>query len=157
MRNRDLRYQMYVEYVRHVKGLLGELFDGGVCLRNFEKFEEEWCNVQWVPVKIKTQEVGFFTVYQKPNCHPDADFYIQDAYMMPEARNQGLMQKAFQKFVKENPGKYCLFIVDNNEPARHMWPAVFEKLGYEPLELRDVLPKKAGLTQYGWGPKESLS
>jgi hypothetical protein len=67
------------------------------------------------------------------------------------------MQKAFQKFVKENPGKYCLFIVDKNEPARHMWPAVFERLGYEPLELRDVLPKKAGLTQYGWGPKESLS
>lgn len=152
MRNAEVRYQMYLEYMKHIKGLLGELFDGGQCLHQFEKLDEGWCNAQWVPVKLKSKEVGFFTVYQAPNCHPDCDFYIEDSYMMPEARNQGLMQKAVQKFVTENPGKYCLFIVDCNEPARHMWPAVFQKLGYAPLELRNVLPEKLGITQYGWAP-----
>lgn len=152
MRNAEVRYQMYLEYMKHIKGLLGELFDGGQCLRQFEKLDEGWCNVQWVPVKLKSKEVGFFTVYQAPNCHPDCDFYIEDSYMMPEARNQGLMQKAVQKFVTENPGKYCLFIVDCNEPARHMWPAAFQKLGYAPMELRSVLPEKPGMTQYGWAP-----
>lgn len=152
MRNAELRYQMYLEYMKHIQGLLGEIFDGGQCLRQFEKLDEGWCNVQWVPVKLKSKEVGFFTVYQAPNCHPDCDFYIEDSYVIPEARNQGLMQKAVQKFITENPGKYCLFIVDCNEPARHMWPAVFQKLGYESLELPNVLPEKPGITQYGWAP-----
>lgn len=152
MRNAELRYQMYLEYMKHIQGLLGEIFDGGQCLRQFEKLDEGWCNVQWVPVKLKSKEVGFFTVYQAPNCHPDCDFYIEDSYVIPEARNQGLMQKAVQKFITENPGKYCLFIVDCNEPARHMWPAVFQKLGYESLVLPNVLPEKPGITQYGWAP-----
>jgi predicted acetyltransferase len=153
MRNSAERYKMYAAYMRHIQSLMGELFDGGRCMRQFEKLDESWHDVQWVPVKLKTKEVGFFTVYQAPNCHPDTNYYIEDSFVIPEARNQGLMQKAIQKFVKDNPGKYCLFILDNNEPAKHMWNAVFEGLGYQPLELCQVMPQKDGITQYGWGPK----
>lgn len=152
MRNKELRYQMYADYMRHIDALRGEVFDGGLCMRQFAKIDDGWCDVQWVPIKIKTQEIGFLTVYTHPNCHPDADWYIEDSYIMPEYRNQGFMQKAVQKWVKEHPGKYCLFIVDNNEPARHMWPAVFEKMKYQSLDLRQVLPPKQGITQYGWEP-----
>lgn len=155
MRNKEIRYQMYADYVRHISTLRGDVFDGGLCMRNFEKIDEGWCDVQWVPIKVKTQEVGFIVLYTHPNCHPDADWYIEDAYVMPEYRNQGLMQKAVQTWVKEHPGTYCLFIVDSNEPARHMWPTVFEKMGYVPITLRQVLPHKDGLTQYGFQHKES--
>lgn len=146
------RCAMYVEYMRHIKKMLGEMFCAEECARQFERIERDAHDTQWIPVIHNAREVGFIIICQAPNCHPDADYYIEDSFVLPAFQNKGLMQKTVQEFVKTNPGKYCLFIIDCNKPARHMWPAVFEKLGYQPLPLKEVLIDHPGITQYGWQP-----
>ena len=82
--------------------------------------------------------VGFLVIGTDPNCHPDADYYIQEAYISPEYRRKGLMSKAVSDFIKEHEGTYCLFIIDNNEIALKFWSAVFKKTKYKSVNLSEI-------------------
>lgn len=98
--------------------------------------------------------IGFMAVGTDPNCHPDCDFYIAETYVIPEERHNGYMRLLASDFITDNPGKYCMFILDRNERARVFWTQLFSSLGYEPMELRDVLEPDGYCTQYGWQLKQ---
>ena len=90
---------------------------------------------------------------REPNCHPDADFFIQESYIKPKFRKQGLMTATVSKFIKEHEGVYCLFILNNNVNAYQFWHNIFPKLNYHPYELY-VCTGIDICTQYGFAPKK---
>lgn len=102
-----------------------------------------------------TEEIGFVVIGSKKNCEKGADWYIQDAYILAGYRHRGIMRNFFSKFIEEHPGKYCLFIIDENDIAKEFWDKAFESAGYKPFKIKD----KHGMeTEYchlhGWKPKE---
>lgn len=103
--------------------------------------------------KESNKVIGFLYIGYPPNCHPDADFYIQEAYIIPEFRHQGYMRNEIQKFVKNNPGRYCLFIINNNAYAKLFWDKLFCSLGYKQCPLSDVGAGDEYCTQYGYERK----
>lgn len=115
-----------------------------------EYFEDS--NVEWVDVFSDEGDIiGFIIIGYTPNCHPDADFYIEEAYIQPEYRRKRYMFRAVSKFLKYNGGTYCLFIVNTNTPALNFWHKVFRENEYAPVELTDVVPVEPYLKQYGFG------
>lgn len=107
----------------------------------------------WIDIKDGNRPVGFLIVGTPPNCHPDASYYIEEAYINPNYRRKGLMSKAVSDFVRNNKGTYCLFILNKNDAAKAFWPKTFAKLGYEPCYLRDVGAGDQYCTQYGYKAK----
>ena len=117
------------------------------CLVYFEDTNSEWVDVFSEDGKI----IGFIIIGYTPNCHPDADFYIEEAYIQPEYRRKKYMFRAVTKFLKYNGGTYCLFIVNRNTPALNFWHYVFKENGYLPVELTNIVPLEPYLKQYGFG------
>lgn len=108
---------------------------------------------KWVNVIANGNIVGFFIIGTGENCHPDADYYIQEAYIQPEYRRKGYMSYAISEYVKRHRGIYCLLILNKNYIAKTFWPEVFRKLGYMPRPLSDVGATDEDCQQYGFEPK----
>lgn len=104
----------------------------------------------WIDINCGDELVGFLIVVQAPNCHPDADYFVEQAYIIPSHRNHGVMSSVVDSFVQEQPGKYCLFILNRNEKAKKFWNDAFAGAGYVPCYLRDVGATHDGIEQYGY-------
>lgn len=104
----------------------------------------------WIDINCEDELVGFLIVVQAPNCHPDADYFVEQAYVKPSHRGQGVMSSVLDSFVQENAGIYCLFILKENVKAKKFWDDAFAGAGYVPCFLRDVGAAYAGIEQYGY-------
>lgn len=104
----------------------------------------------WIDINCEDKLVGFLIVVQAPNCHPDADYFVEQAYIIPSHRNHGVMSSVVDSFVQEQPGKYCLFVLKRNGKAKKFWDDAFAGAGYSPCYLRDVGATHAGIQQYGY-------
>ncbi len=98
------------------------LDDAGCCIRIFNENKEQ---------------IGFVFVGTYPNCHEDADFYIQDCFIMPEYRKRSVMSAIVSEFIADNPGDYCLYLIDQNAQAQNFWRKMFGSLGYEEFQIKD--------------------
>ena len=64
-----------------------------------QDFKKQWKDrssrpfSHWYDIKAKGKTVGFVIMGWGDNCHPDADFYVQDVYIRPEFRHQGHIRK----------------------------------------------------------------
>lgn len=106
---------------------------------------------EWVDVFSEEHKViGFIIIGHAPNCHPDADYYIEEAYIMPEYRRKKYMSNAVSEYLKSHKGTYCLFIISSNKPALSFWSKAFRENGYFPLELKEVLVVEPHIKQYGF-------
>lgn len=150
-----IRRELYVDYLRELNKIEG--------ITPLSQTAAEECmdkilyqgDTTWYDIRLENGEiVGFLIIGQNTNCHPDADFFIDQAYILPKFRKRGLMTKAISEFIEENRGRFCLFIIDNNTYARSFWFKTFAGLGYVPLYLRDVgaLKDETGISQYGFAP-----
>ena len=74
--------------------------------------------------------IGFVLVGHKENKHPLADFFIGEFYIRPDYRRLNYGKTAIRDLVMKHPGKYCLYILDNNNPAKTFWQDTFTSLGY---------------------------
>lgn len=93
---------------------------------------------QWHDIYVNDCLVGFLiTSSILPNCHPDADYSICEAYVMPEYRQKGLMSNLVQRFTSEHPGIYCLLVLEGNQYAQHFWNHLFHHLGATDVVLTD--------------------
>lgn len=91
---------------------------------------------------LKTPEqIGFVFIGVGENCPKDADYYIWDCYIEPAYRRQHIMEKAIQEFIKDHPGSYALYLIDNNDPAMKFWEKQFSVLNYKESVLSDTLPE----------------
>ena len=87
------------------------------------------------------------------NCHEECDYYIQDFYIIPQFRKQHIGQSVVERFTKEHPGRYCLRVIESNEPAQRFWKTVWNKIGAKDIsdELTDYTP--AGFDFYAYETK----
>lgn len=93
---------------------------------------------RWNSIKLLFDEgmlAGFLIIGTAPNCHPDCEYFIAQAYVAPESRRKGIMTKAVSEFVKDHRGKYCMDILYKNYSARIFWLTRFRELGYELIQL----------------------
>ena len=79
--------------------------------------------------------IGFIVIGQYPECHPDADVYIAEAYINPEYRRQHIMTKTIKELVTICGGTYCMFIAAKNDVAKIFWNKTFNDLGYTKYNL----------------------
>lgn len=86
-------------------------------------------------IRDGNQLAGFLIIGESPNCHPDCDYFICQAYIKPEHRRKGLMTETLRKFIKEHPGTYCLDVLYGNVYARSFWFKFFKRAGYTDIDL----------------------
>ncbi len=154
MSNDEIRYRLVSDYLDELR----KIQDIPQATEEEKKqlFSEYKQNAQWIDI-YDTQNretiIGFLLIGVYPNCHPDADYYIEEAYVKPKYRRSKHMTKAVIDFVKQHPGVYCMFILNNNYGAYGFWNTVFKSLGYERSYLRDVGAGDPYCTQYGFKPR----
>lgn len=111
-------------------------------------------DVYWIDIKDGDDIVGFLIIGKPdtPECHPDADYGIAQAYVMPEYRGRGYMSEAVQGFAAKHPGAYSLLIIKQNEPALKFWAKLISSSGYKlyPLDSRYVNDEHCELVLMGF-------
>ncbi len=132
------RLEMFWEYNTYLRGLSG--LPPMPENERVSFFEDNYPGATWLPVWCGKPEVGFLVLGNPP--HPDTDFYIQDAFVLPEYQNRGLMTKLVDSLPV---GYYSLFILKRNEAAYRFWLGIFGKF----FTLRDVLPRDDAYEQFG--------
>lgn len=150
------RRRWYRKYMRELDTMQGVTYDHVAADKLYEELLEDENNF-WVPVTRGRKTVGFFTMCAAPNCHPDTDYFLRDAYVRPQYREQGAMKKAVLRWLKLHPGKYNVIVVKGNYPAYNCWQQVFAAAGYEEFPLRE-LEEFAGISNimmFGFQPKET--
>lgn len=94
-------------------------------------------NTEWRDIYGSSSDdtpIGFLIMGYAPNCHPDADIYIQEAYISPESRRNGYMSRVIAEVLGKDTSKVCLYILHKNHAAHKFWHELFAKLGYAPFE-----------------------
>lgn len=153
MRKTKVRFKMFCDYLNELQTIKGLSPLKNKQLKKMYKNYISETNTKWIDIfadELKKDIIGFLIIGYPPNCHPDADFYIEEAYVIPEFRRQKHMSLTVSRFIEANEGIYCLFILNNNIPARHFWPEVFAKHGYSQFELIDVGAGDEHCRQYGF-------
>ncbi len=91
---------------------------------------------EWVDIYKDDKIVGFLIMSSAPVCHPDTDYLLNQTYILPEYRKQGLMSGALRWFMKKHPrSSYSIVILRKNKWARHFWQSFFDSIGYAPKPL----------------------
>ena len=152
----DIRYKMLCNYLDELWAIKGLTPQEDSEKKQFYAEIISNNHTQWIDIRKGNKLVGFLLIGTPPNCHPDANFYIEEAYIMPSYRRNRLMSLTVSEFVKNNKGIYCLFILKRNVPAQNFWQKIFTELGYTPYYLQDVGAGDEFCIQYGFKPKDFL-
>lgn len=84
--------------------------------------------LQWIPIEVNHREVGFLLIARgEPYAKHGEDYRIQETYVKPECRRQGLMTSAVKGFFRGHPGKYSLEMMVNNPYACEFWHKLIGK------------------------------
>ena len=158
----QIRYNMFRDYLLELQETEGLTYmNDAQILDNFIKIRsnttEYWRDVYPDQSRREKQDIiGFWVLGANGNCHPDADYFIAEAYIKPEYRREGIMSDRISDWIKTYGGKFCLFVLSKNEIAKKFWNKLFADLDYEECELRDVgvYSMDDHLIQLGFKPKE---
>ena len=74
--------------------------------------------------------IGFILLGFGENKHILSDWYLAEFYIRPDYRRNGFGTKALMDLTKKEPGKYCLYIIKTNLPAKRFWDHAFREAGY---------------------------
>ena len=100
---------------------------------------------------------GFIIIGKGVRCHPEADYFIEQAYIVPSHRGEKWMTLAVRMFVIYHPGIYVLQVIDGNKRAEKFWNTVFMSLGYERKELSLIEGTvQSGCHQIAYGPVDRV-
>ena len=94
-------------------------------------------NTEWRDIYGPSSDempIGFVVVGYPPNCHPDAELFIQEAYISPESRRNGYMSRVIAEVLGKDTPKVCLYILHQNHTAYKFWHGLFTKMGYARFE-----------------------
>lgn len=97
---------MFYNYAREINNIAGWKYKTPTeYLEWFMQYENKPC-IKWHMITYNEDAVGFFIVGTKPECHPDADYFIIQMYIKPEFRRHGLGKKALADFISRHKGVY---------------------------------------------------
>ena len=102
----------------------------------------------WIDITEGGKVIGFLIMGYGDNSHPDADFYIMEAFILPGYRSRRLMENALKNYMKTHEGIYCYYVLKKNINALNFWKHCFEKEHYKPCLLFDM--GDVNLLQFGW-------
>ena len=157
MEDTPAKRRWYRKYMRELSDIQGITYDHNEADQLYEELLDNDHWDFWVPVTHGRKVVGFFTMCPAPHCHPDVDYFLRDAYVRPQYRRLGAMQKAVTRWLQLYPGRYNLLVLKSNKPAYLCWLKVFEEAGYEPMELRpleEFEDVEDDIVMLGFQPKE---
>lgn len=159
MRKEFTRQELYYYYAK-------ELNDYGADYDELDAYidcdEYQWClDFEWCDITDSNGLlIGFvvFGINGDATEHPDCDYFIAQTYMARPYRKQGLMKNFLKEYFEKHPGKYCLYILEKNYPAKNFWKCVENECGLKPLVL-DELPfyypnKEDSAVLYGFETKK---
>lgn len=124
---------LYEDYLRELEEYEEEPFNT-TAEEVLGEYRAERCNM----INLLFDEgklAGFLIIGTAPNCHPDCDYFIGQAYVRPESRRKGIMTSALSDFERKHHGRYCLDVLFRNFPARMFWFKRFKELEYTPITL----------------------
>ena len=149
------RLLQYIEYTREMNRMAGKKAMSYEAAADCYYEHLDYPDSFWIDIEVPEEKepIGFVQIGTRDNCHPDADWYICEAYIEKKYRRQGLMRTVMSEFIQTHPGTYNLFIYDKNEAAKAFWSKLFEEEGYRQVKLPDIGKKHRGLTQYGYTNK----
>lgn len=104
----------------------------------------------WIPIIHEKEDIGFLIIATAPDCHPDTDYYIAEAYIKEEYRNCGYMLNTIKDFTKKHHGTYCYFVLSKNKDAYRFWNHVIKEIKARPIKLRKVLIDNTNGKDYGF-------
>lgn len=140
------RLLLYGEYIR----ILEQINEGPIC-EVWEAFHSVYsaAYTEWIDIMQGGTPVGFLVIGYGDNCHPDADYYIEEAFVSSEYQRQGLMTKTIEEYITAHNGTYCYFTLRKNQYAKEFWEKIFRKLGYTPVTLWEMYDDDL-TNQFGW-------
>lgn len=116
------KMQLYAEYLESLNEYGANIpeskYDEEIYYHRFTK------DIEWNPVIVDGNEVGFLLIGKDTECVPGYDYFISQTYIQPKYRRQGIMKKIVTDYVKAHKGRYCLFILEKNYPAKNFWKTV---------------------------------
>lgn len=80
---------------------------------------------------------GFLIISTGTKCHPNADYHIMEAYVVPKYRNKGVMKQAITNRMVQYPGTYCMYMLKDNTKATKSLLHIFEAMGLAPEIVKD--------------------
>lgn len=150
------RFALFHEYMRYLhEDCLGTNTPSPIDLAHlFKDYTTDTKHSLWLDIYPTENEpqvpIGFLVIGFPPNCHPNANYYIQEAYIRPEYRQRGYMRATVTSFLVSHPGTYCLFVIRGNEKAYLFWKHIFQENQYITCYLPDVGAADECCTQYGF-------
>lgn len=121
-------------YIKYMQTIQADTYNQERAIRLYEELLEDVGNY-WIDIRHNGMVVGFFTICTFPCCHPDADYFLRDAYILPEYRKLGLMGAAVRKYINQNKGIYTLFVDKETPYTKEVWIRIFTSGKYKPFDL----------------------
>ena len=134
------RANLYMDYLEELERIQGVEFDATAEER------AEWiidymtlsC-YEWYDIMDGERIEGFVIIGVAPDCHPNADVSMQQAYITRKFRRRGITRRAVMEVVEDaGDGVYCLIIIRNNDVAKSFWDNVYRKLGYRRVRIPEI-------------------
>ena len=164
---KHIRFELYQNYINELYKI-----EGLDLLSNQEiqkRFKDLYLNpyLKWLDVypltvypdmdlgSLDMDPVGFIVIGSFPECHPDADHYIVEAYIQPDYRRKKIMFDKMVDYIQTYGGKYCLFVASKNEIAKEFWNRVFKEVNYVPMALSEDPIPDPHFIQFGYQPSKA--
>ena len=92
-------------------------------------------NVSWKNIfNDKNEIVGFLLMGKDyEDDYIQSDYFILEAYVLPEWRRKGLMSERMKRYINNHPGKYAALIYTKNKNAATFWNHIFESNGFKAI------------------------
>lgn len=120
----DNRAEMYLAYKKELSALGGQDISWNEAMAEGDLKDIEYAQEEGLANWLDIRDGKGFVIIAKGKGYMtkmDCQYYIGDVYLKPEYRRQGIMTKVFKELFAENPGKYGLYIMDNNKVAHSFW------------------------------------
>ena len=138
------RLYLYNQYLREQEQYLGKF-------KETQDEQEQWAlnqwhkknHYDWLDIVADEEIIGFLVIgFDRDGkvyaCHPECDYWIAQAYVLTEYRNNGYMTSRLTKYVNRHPGDYGMYIPVGN-PSKSFWLKRFSEMGYQQnCNLRDI-------------------
>lgn len=148
--NFQLRKNLFFQYLEELRSINEGPTNDMTDMESFCSVYAGPCTT-WIDIKDGDTVIGFLVMGYGKNCHPDADFYIEESFILPAYRKKGFMRNTVFEFMKTHKGIYCLYVLEENKKAKQFWQHVFAEVNYQPCILKDYAT--ANLIQLGYKPK----
>lgn len=91
-------------------------------------------DIKRLAVTSDNREVGFFIVRSGESAKKlGVDYYIEDVYLLPDFRGQGIMENFAKEFFKNHSGRYGMELIGVNKNATRFWCSVVDEDEWEKI------------------------